>query len=211
VGAGAVGYCESPRLSGFGGYELGTRPPPTWLPDALQAVGRQDPTHPIHRGETTRTVAVSDVLSRRDVERLEIYDAIWEQLGVLDSIRLYLGGVGDTCRFFFFDRGTRGYPDRGRRLLELLRPMLVRARAGWLPRPEGAPALLSPREAEILGWAAAGLTNDEIARRLWLSPHTVRKHLENSYRKLGAHSRTQAAALITHGAPLAATSRPSGT
>jgi DNA-binding NarL/FixJ family response regulator len=29
------------------------------------------------------------------------------------------------------------------------------------------------------GWVAVGLTNEEIARRLWLSPHTVRKHLEN--------------------------------
>jgi DNA-binding CsgD family transcriptional regulator len=131
------------------------------------------------------------------VVRLEIYDAIWEPLGVMDSLRLYLGGVGETCRFFFFDKGSRGFPDRSRRLLDLLRPMLMRARGGWLPTSDGTAAVLSSREAEILRWVGLGLTNEEIGRRLWLSPHTVRKHLENTYRKLGVHNRMQAAAVIT--------------
>jgi LuxR family maltose regulon positive regulatory protein len=38
------------------------------------------------------------------------------------------------------------------------------------------------------------LTNAEIAERLWLSPGTVRRHLENVYRKLGVHTRTAALA-----------------
>jgi len=194
--ADAVGYCESPRVAGFGGYELGTRRPPAWLPEALRSVARQDPTHPTFHGDATRTVAVSDLLAKREVERLDVHAAIWEPLRVKDSLRLYLGGSVETARFFFFDRSKRGFPETGRRLLELLRPTLLRAREAWQPPANGAPASLSPREAEILHWVAAGFTNDEIARRLWISPHTVRKHLENAYGKLGVRTRTRAAGLV---------------
>lgn len=51
---------------------------------------------------------------------------------------------------------------------------------------------LTPREREILAWVARGNTNPEIARILWVSPSTVRKHLENVYSKLGVRTRTAA-------------------
>jgi DNA-binding CsgD family transcriptional regulator len=53
---------------------------------------------------------------------------------------------------------------------------------------------LTEREAEILNWVARGKTNQEIASLLFVSPHTVRKHLENAYDKLEVHTRTAAVA-----------------
>ena len=53
---------------------------------------------------------------------------------------------------------------------------------------------LSERELEVLGLFAQGLTNSEIASRLFLSPHTVKTHSSNIYSKLGVHRRTQAVA-----------------
>jgi DNA-binding CsgD family transcriptional regulator len=53
---------------------------------------------------------------------------------------------------------------------------------------------LTAREQEVLAWVARGKTNAEIARLLWLSPATVRKHLENVYAKLGVSTRTAAVA-----------------
>ncbi len=53
---------------------------------------------------------------------------------------------------------------------------------------------LSGRELEVLSLLAAGLTNEEIAARLYLSLHTVKAHARNIYGKLGVGSRTQAAA-----------------
>lgn len=53
---------------------------------------------------------------------------------------------------------------------------------------------LTPRERQILELVAEGRTNAEIAERLWVSPLTVRKHLEHIYAKLGVHTRTAAAA-----------------
>jgi DNA-binding CsgD family transcriptional regulator len=55
---------------------------------------------------------------------------------------------------------------------------------------------LTPREREILDLVAEGKTNAEMAERLWVSPGTVRRHLENVYAKLGVHTRTAAAAFV---------------
>jgi len=54
--------------------------------------------------------------------------------------------------------------------------------------------LLSEREIEVLQHIAAGLTNREIAEKLYLSVYTVKAHARSIYDKLDAHSRTQAAA-----------------
>jgi DNA-binding CsgD family transcriptional regulator len=53
---------------------------------------------------------------------------------------------------------------------------------------------LTKREREVVAWVARGKTNAEIARRLWLAPSTVGKHLENVYAKLGVSTRTAAVA-----------------
>jgi len=53
---------------------------------------------------------------------------------------------------------------------------------------------LSEREMEVLQLIAEGLTNREIASRLFLSLNTVKAHSRNIYGKLGIHSRTQAIA-----------------
>ena len=53
---------------------------------------------------------------------------------------------------------------------------------------------LSTREREVLQLIAEGLSNQEIAARLYLSLHTVKVHARNIYAKLGAANRTQAVA-----------------
>jgi LuxR family maltose regulon positive regulatory protein len=54
---------------------------------------------------------------------------------------------------------------------------------------------LSERELEVLAIIARGLTNREIASRLFLSLNTVKAHTRNIYGKLGVHNRTQAVAM----------------
>ena len=53
---------------------------------------------------------------------------------------------------------------------------------------------LSEREIEVLQFIAEGLTNQEVANRLYLSLHTVKVHAHNIYGKLGVKNRTQAVA-----------------
>jgi DNA-binding NarL/FixJ family response regulator len=57
-------------------------------------------------------------------------------------------------------------------------------------------SLLSPRERQILGLLADGHSGAEIAQELFLSTETVRTHVRNAVRKLGARTRTQAVALV---------------
>jgi len=67
------------------------------------------------------------------------------------------------------------------------------ARAGFAAASE-PDALLTPRELEVLGAIGEGLTNKAIARKLGISLHTVKFHVESLFRKLGARTRTEALA-----------------
>lgn len=75
-----------------------------------------------------------------------------------------------------------------------IRPGLGPAGGFDAEREPGAQALLTPREVEVLSAIAAGLGNKAIARRLDISLHTVKFHVESLLRKLGAHTRAEAVA-----------------
>lgn len=57
---------------------------------------------------------------------------------------------------------------------------------------------LSGRETQIVGLLRDGYSNKQIARKIFVSEATVKFHLKNLYRKLGARSRTHAV-LVAHG------------
>ena len=59
-------------------------------------------------------------------------------------------------------------------------------------RPERPSESLTNRETEVLGLLAQGLTNKDIAQRLFLSVRTIEAHLRHVYSKLGVASRTEA-------------------
>jgi DNA-binding NarL/FixJ family response regulator len=71
-------------------------------------------------------------------------------------------------------------------------PALVPASRGRASRPDG----LTDREAEVLGLLTSGHTNLEIADKLVVSVHTVERHLQNAYRKVGVRNRADAAAYM---------------
>jgi DNA-binding CsgD family transcriptional regulator len=52
---------------------------------------------------------------------------------------------------------------------------------------------LSERETEVLRLVSAGLSNLQVAEKLFLSPHTINRHLTSIYSKIGVSSRTEAA------------------
>ncbi|MGX9885495.1 response regulator [Streptomyces sp. NPDC002276] len=52
-------------------------------------------------------------------------------------------------------------------------------------------AALTPREREVMGLVARGLTNQDIAERLFVTPVTVKTHLNRAMAKLGARDRAQ--------------------
>ena len=68
-------------------------------------------------------------------------------------------------------------------------------------RPLEALALLTAREREVLAGVAEGLTNKAIARKLVVSPSTVKAHVERIIAKLRVADRTQAAVLAARATP----------
>ena len=70
--------------------------------------------------------------------------------------------------------------------------------AGFRGVAEDAPPL-TPREAEVHALVGQGMSNKAVARRLGISLHTVKFHLEALFEKLGASSRAQAVAIGLRG------------
>lgn len=65
-----------------------------------------------------------------------------------------------------------------------------------MPSPEAERGWdsLTPAERRIVALVTEGLTNPEIARRLFVSPWTVQTHLKRIFKKLDIHRRTELAA-----------------
>jgi DNA-binding NarL/FixJ family response regulator len=78
--------------------------------------------------------------------------------------------------------------------------------ASGQPLDAGRPAnetlqSLTKRELEILHMVAEGLSNDEIAKKTFISEKTVKTHLTNIFDKLQVHNRFKAALLVMHRPP----------
>ena len=102
---------------------------------------------------------------------------------------------GPPMARLLYDAGTRGIaPDYARRLLaafpmaepEPSRPSIAQDAQSGLIEP------LSQRELEVLQLIAEGLSNREIASKLYVSLNTVKGHTRHIYGKLGVNNRTQA-------------------
>jgi two-component system, NarL family, response regulator LiaR len=101
-------------------------------------------------------------------------------------------------------RGAAGYLHKGLSADELV-ANIVKIHSGEDPpqvQGEQEPDLrwpgqtygLSQREAEMLTFITRGLSNDEIARRSYLTINTVKTYVRNAYRKIGVQTRAQAVA-----------------
>jgi PAS domain S-box-containing protein len=88
------------------------------------------------------------------------------------------------------DGGAHGQPGDARALEAAWRPVMVES---------GGRLHLTEREREVMTLVASGLQSADIAERLFLSPETVKSHVQNAMGKLGAHTRAHgvAIALVT--------------
>lgn len=154
---------------------------------------------------------LSDVVSWRAYRETAVYREYFRPFGVDHMLDLALEASDGRQRSILYcrERGAPDFTERDRAVLELLRPHLRarEARADLRRRVlasiahgpadlAGADAALTPREREVVFLAGAGKTNAEIAAVLWISPATVKKHLENVYLKLGVNNRSAAATKV---------------
>jgi DNA-binding NarL/FixJ family response regulator len=124
------------------------------------------------------------------------------ELGVL----LYTG-VGDQATLTdALDCGARGFAMKTGAPDQLSAAIRRVAEGGSYVDPSLTPILLarstterigilSPREREVLDLLARGLTGEQVATRLFLSPETIRTHVRNAMDKLEANTRVHAIAI----------------
>jgi DNA-binding NarL/FixJ family response regulator len=121
------------------------------------------------------------------------------------AVILYTG-FGDREQLLHaLDAGVRGFIQKEAPLEEVLRAVRLVSEGGIYIDPALASVLVSSeaaerlktltgRQREVLACIADGLTTDEVARTLFISPDTVRVHLRNAMDTLDADTRTHAVA-----------------
>lgn len=158
-------------------------------------------------------VRMSDIISRVRYHDLPIYREYFLPVGLDHVLDLGLSAARQRYRSLVLLRGrdVGDFSERDRGVLEVLRPHLrarealadLRRRArdadGATTRqdPTGDQQVsLTAREREILHLVGKGHTNAQIAAELWITPGTVKKHLEHVYEKLGVGGRAAAATSV---------------
>jgi DNA-binding NarL/FixJ family response regulator len=164
---------------------------PAWLGEALAATCDSYPLRDLDHSSSAEALRISDVVSRARFRQTSFYSVVMRPLGREYELKLWLPAPPGHARYFELERGPgRDFRERDRAFLSLLRPYLARVRSRWERRPH-VPSLTA-RELDVLALVAQGLTNREISSRLFISPATVRTHLEHIYDKLGVRSRAGA-------------------
>jgi DNA-binding CsgD family transcriptional regulator len=162
-------------------------------------------SYPDRGGDLRSVTMVSDFYTRTEWHQVGMYAEYFHPMGVEHEIMLCLpGGPGRTVRLIFFRGPGPDFTERDRAILALLRPHLQHAYLDAELRRRGVPRL-TPRQWQLMRLVASGYSNSQIARRLFISEGTVRKHLENIFQRLDVTNRMAAVdqAFPSHPAPSA--------
>jgi DNA-binding CsgD family transcriptional regulator len=156
-----------------------------------------------------RALAISDFVSDREFRSRGLYAEICKPLGVRAVLKVFLPTGRATGAELVFDTTRSRFTDSDRLILQRIVPHLGQLRLNAHARKTCQALLestaaaraslqrLSPCERVVLARAAAGESNPAIAQALFVSPGTVRKHLEHIYSKLDVRNRAEAAAIYT--------------
>ncbi|MEV0093841.1 helix-turn-helix transcriptional regulator [Streptomyces sp. NPDC050738] len=155
--------------------------------------------HP-HCREVERThgsmevAQLSDYMGVREFRNLALYSEYMRPF--LTMVVLPLPTAPGRIRMYNLSReSSKPFTPRDLLTLQLLRPHLIDIYHS-AARRRREPVRLTSRELDILRSVANGLSTSAIARQFVVSPSTVRKHLENTFRKLGVSSRIEALARV---------------
>jgi DNA-binding CsgD family transcriptional regulator len=183
---------DDPRI-----FEPRRRDPEGWL-----ACMPDHPTvaHRSRTGDYVTPLTFSDVVSTLAFRRTRMFDEFWKPSDTSYKLSIAMPVGSDRMIDIGFTRSLHDFDGRERTILSLMRPRLARILRDALLLDALSQHGLTTRERDILAQVAAGRSNAQIAAELFLSPGTVRKHLEHVYAKLGIHSRTEAASLVRRAA-----------
>jgi DNA-binding CsgD family transcriptional regulator len=152
--------------------------------------------YPDRTGDLVSVTLWSDFYSFSDLRNAPMYADLYRPEGRRHSMLVSLPAPpGHTRRLQLWRDSGSDFSERDRLVLQLLRPHLHEVYLDAQRRRDDAPRL-SRREHQVLQLVAQGRTNADIARQLFISVATVRKHMENIFNRTGVRNRIQAAALV---------------
>ena len=149
-------------------------------------------TYPARTGDVSSVVRWSDFYTEAELKNTPFY-AEYGNPRLKYCMHVPLPSPGRT-RHVGFWRSNRDFGERDRLALQLLRPHLHEVYLDAERRRRGVPHL-GRREREVLQLVAQGHSNADIARILFISIATVRKHMEHIFDRTGVRTRSAAAAL----------------
>lgn len=170
---------------------------PAWLEEASVRLGDQNPLHPFRWAPADGPLRMSEVISDRALQRLDYYNDFLWPAHIRDRLRVWLWRSTETAACVTLIRSGGRFSNRDKGVMAVLQPHLAAMRERSIDaddRPEEVE--LTIREAQVVALVASGRSNAEIAHLLVLSPATVAKHLEHSYRKLRVTGRSEVAAAL---------------
>jgi DNA-binding CsgD family transcriptional regulator len=116
------------------------------------------------------------------------------EVGLRDILWLGFATGSGTVVQLSYDRRVHYFTERDIAVLTMVEPAIRRLVRGC-SQPRSSD-VLSRSERKVLTLVSTGASNREVAEELVVTVHTVRKHLENAYRKLGVNNRTAAALAV---------------
>ena len=204
-----------------GAISISDPPIPAGGHEAWARYGHQNPiaAHFMHSRDG-RPTRFSDLITRRELHRLEIYTEIYGPLGVEYQVAFTLPSGPQRVLGIALSRTRRDFTAAERDLLGVARPYLIQAYRNALAfteadRPEEPVVTiadvqrlgLTRRQAEVVRLIAMGRSDRHVADTLEIGLRTVQKHLERAYRELGVSTRSQAAGRVWDEAAPAAPGR----
>jgi len=148
-----------------------------------------------------RTISTATVLARRLSKEIEVEEEVRQRLRrlqdeVADHPRAAVSSSELTAVNAELVAIASAVSDPA--LRERVLRCSQRLAGGTEVRTPTPSTLLSQRESDVLSQLAAGYTNAEIAERLCILPTTVKTHLKNTMRKLGARNRVETLTAARH-------------
>ena len=182
-----------------------SEPPPT--DELLEVLSSEENPYNSYAARTREphfsATRLFDIVERGAFRRTKLYQLI--PFPEAPSVQMRMPGHDGSLWKLEVLQPNREFTDRQLSLLDAVRPWLELyeerqvfathvAAIGAPPVDQDDAVRLSEREHQVLDRLAEGASNRDIAEALYISPGTVRKHLENIYSKLGVTSRTAALA-----------------
>jgi DNA-binding CsgD family transcriptional regulator len=198
-------------LNEIGGNEVFSLTDPAIDPEYHETFAQLFDQNPLYqrlqRTRDGRAYRFSDVTTPAELHRTELYRRLYAPLGIEHQVAFTLPYNGERQIALTLNRCDRDFSDDERDLLNRARPYLIQAYRNAIayteqsrgPNTQLTGALiehggLTARQAEVVRLIALGSSNRAVADTLGMSERTVQKHLQQAYRTLGVHTRSDAAA-----------------